>query len=44
MLICNKFTFNNTPSIHAVQGYFVPTGSTSYYQCVQPWTEVGNVY
>lgn len=42
-IVANKFTFNGNPQVHAVGGYFAPTGTTSYYKCVQPWTEVGGV-
>jgi len=44
MVISNMFTFNGTPTIYNTQGYFTPSGGTVYYQCVQPWQEVSNVY
>ena len=42
-LFGNKFTFNNTPTIHAVQGYFSPTGGSTYYGITPPWQEVGGI-
>ena len=44
MVISNMFTFNGNPTVGAVQGYFYPNGTTSYYGCVPPYSEVGNVY
>ena len=43
-LFGNAFTFNNTPTVHAVQGYFSPTGGLTYFGIVPPWYEVGGVY
>jgi len=43
MIICNTFSFNGSPNIGAVQGYFSPLSTVSYYSCVQPWQEIGGV-
>jgi len=42
-IICNTFSFNGSPNIGSVQGYFSPLGTVSSYGCVPPWYEVGGV-
>ena len=41
MIMSNKFTFNSSPTIYNVQGFFTPTGSISYYGVAQPYQEIG---
>jgi len=43
MIICNTFSFNGSPNIGAVPGYFSPSSTVSGYGCVQPWQEIGGV-
>jgi len=42
-IICNTFSFNGSPNVGSVQGYFSPLGTVSSYGCVPPWYEVGGV-
>ena len=42
-VICNSFSFNGSPNIGSVQGYFSPFGTVSSYGCVPPWFEIGGV-
>lgn len=42
-VIANSFTFNGNPTVTAIQGYFSPNATVTYYGFVPPWLEVGGV-